>query len=296
MGSRLRLNLVLAAIVIALVFVVLFEPGKESAPETPPLTAFKPETIRRAQIERSGRDTIVLEKQGEKWRITQPLNLPANEFRVTSVLRIAQASSFARFPAGGRDLKQYELDAPAVKLTLNDQVLEFGGVNPLDRRRYVRIGDTIHLTGDDVYFRLTGDATGFVSTALWPDVTAPIEEITAPGLSIRNDGGKWIVTPPIEGLSADDTNKFIDEWKHAQALQVSAYKGLPGAQTVTVRFGGGTPAITFDIVSGETGDLILGRKDLGVQYELAPETRKRLLTLKPAPPPAAESAPQPPSP
>lgn len=283
MGARLRLNLLLAAAVIALVFVVLFEPGKESAPETPPLTAFKPETIRRAQIERAGRDTIVLEKQGEKWRIVQPLNLPANEFRAMSVAKIAQAPSFSHFPATGRDLKQYELDAPGVKLTLNDHVFEFGSVNPLDRRRYVRIGDTIHLTGDDAYFRLTGDATGFVSTALWPDVTAPLEEIKLPDRSVRNDNGKWVVTPPVEGLTADDTNKFIDEWKHAQALQVSTYKGLPGAQTVTVRFGADTPAVTFDIVNAE-GDLILGRKDLGVQYEMAPEARKRLLAPTPTPP------------
>jgi hypothetical protein len=279
MNRRLVLNLSLAGAIIVLALVVILEPGKKT-PELPKITALTPEQITRVQIERSGRDTVVLEKQGEQWRITQPLNLRANEFRVSTVLRVAQTGSHAHFDAAGRDLKQFELDAPKVRLHLGEQLIEFGGVNPLDNRRYLRVGDVIHLTGDDSYFRLITDAASFVSTALLPERAQELSEIRLPDLSVkRGADGKWTVTPPVADLSADDVNKFVDEWRHAQALQVVAYTGTPTGGTATLVIGDGATQFQFDIMADD-GDLVLGRKDAGVQYQFTADARKRMLTLK----------------
>ena len=106
MSQRLTLNLTLAVVIIVLALLVIFEPGKDKAPELPKLTSLLADKIQHVTIERVGRDTLVFEKQGDLWRITQPLQLRANEFRVAAVANAAQASSYARFPQAGRDLKQ----------------------------------------------------------------------------------------------------------------------------------------------------------------------------------------------
>ncbi len=292
MDKRLLLNLSLAAVIIVLALLVIFEPGKAKAPELPKLTSLPADKIEHVTIERTGRDTLVFEKQAGGWRITQPLQLQANEFRVSGITHAAQATSHARFPQAGRDLKQYELDTPKIKLTLDGQLIEFGGVNPLDSRRYVRVGDTIHLIADEVFLRANGDAAGFVSTALLPEHAQELTEIKLPQLTVQRDkdsSGKWITTPAVANLATDDINKFVDEWRHAQALQVSAYNGTPTGEHVTLNFSGTTPPLSFDVMSSKDNDLLLGRKDAGVMYQFTSEIRQRLFTLKPA----SDSAPTP---
>ena len=283
MNKRLSLNLTLAVVIIVLALLVMFEPGKDPAPEPPKLTTLTSDTIQRVMIERLGRDTLVFEKQPDGWRITQPLQLRANVFRIDGVTRAAQTPSHARFPQAGRDLKQYELDAPKIKLTLDSQLIEFGGVNPLDNRRYVRVGDTIHLVADDVFLRANGDVAGFVSSALVPEHAQELTEIKLPQMTVQRDkdSGKWTATPPVADLSADDINKFVDEWRHAQALQVSAYSGTPTGELVTLTFSGATPPLSFELMS-KGDDLILGRKDAGVMYQFIAEARQRMFTLKPS--------------
>lgn len=292
MNRRLALNLSMAGAIIVLALIVIFEPGKETAPENPKISMLPVESITHIEIERTAHDTIKFERQGEHWRNTQPMNLPANDFRVNSIARLAQTTSYGRFSVEGRDLKQYELDNPRIRLHLNDLVLEYGSINPLDKRRYVRAGDTIHLTTDDSFFRLSGDVHGFVSSALIPENAAKLSEIKLPAMTVRSDaaGGKWVVTPEPPNLSADDINKFADEWRHAQALQVSAYSGTPTGETVTLSFRDGLAPMQLDVMTRD-GDLILGHKAIGVQYQFSSDARERLLKLTPAPPPdAAENA------
>lgn len=282
MNQRLAINLALAGAIIVLALVVILEPGKEATPDLPKITALNPEHVMRITVERAGRDTLVFEKQADaSWRMTQPLILRANDFRVSALARAAQTGSHAHFPQTGRDLKQFELDAPKIKLTLNDQIIEFGGVNPLDNRRYVRVADTVHLIGDDVFFRLNGEAAGYISSALIPEHTQELSEIKLPGKTMSRDAssGKWTVAPPVADLTPDDINTFLDEWRHAQALQVSAYNGTPSGEQVTLSFSSTTPPLIYDVL-GKDGDLILGRKDAGVQYQLTAEARQKLFELK----------------
>ena len=91
--------------------------------------------------------------------------------------------------------------------------------------------------------------------------------------------GKWTVTPAVADLTPDEINTFLDEWRHAQAMQVSAYNGTPSSEQITLSFGGTTPPLTYDVL-GKDGDLILGRKDAGVQYQVTAEARHKLFELK----------------
>lgn len=282
MNKRLVINLVLAGVIIVLALVVMFEPGKQAVPDLPKITALKAEHVTHIAVERAGRDTLVFEKQADAaWRMTQPLALRANEFRVDALARAAQTGSHAQFPLAGRDLKQFELDAPIIKLTLNDQMIEFGSVNTLNNRRYVRVADTVHLIGDDVFFRLNGDAAGFISSALVPEHAQDLSAIKLPDRSLNRDASsaKWTVTPEVANLSPDEINTFLDEWRRAQALQVSAYSGTPSSETITLSFSGARPPLVYDVLR-KTDGLILGNKAAGVQYQLTPEVAQRLLELK----------------
>ena len=280
MNTRLGLNLALAGTIIVLALLVILEPGKEKPAESPKLTTLSADSISRITVERAGRDTLVFEKRGSDWHITQPLSLRANDFKVTSLARAAQAASYARFAQAGHDLKQFDLDAPKLKLTLNGQVIEFGSVNPLDNRRYVRVADTVHLIGDEVYARLNGEAAGFVSSALLTDHVQELREIKLLDRTFTRDttSGKWTVTPPVPDFSADELNTYLDEWRHAQALQVSAYSGTPGGTSVTLTAGSDAPLV-FDVRTTDN-ELILGRKEAGVEYHFTPELRQRLLEPK----------------
>ena len=125
----------------------------------PTLTRLQPDQIQEIRIsDLKGRD-IQLHKTAEGWRLGQA---PANTARIRQLLGICATPSLQSFPAPRERLQEFGLNPPPIHLRLNRLELAFGGNDPINGWRYVRIGDVIHLIGDGFQHHLTAPESAFL--------------------------------------------------------------------------------------------------------------------------------------
>jgi hypothetical protein len=279
MGKRMLLNMWLAAALLALVWVVWQEPGQAPKKEAAvKLTAVPATAITKIAITNHD-GTITLGKELGEWRLLEPVAIAANPVRVDDLLQVLQAESLVRFPAAGRDLSQYGLAAPAVKLRVNDTELLFGGVTPVDQQRYVKLGDTIHLIADRYMFDLTGDAAALVSRDLVPHGKR-IVALDLPDKKLsRNEKGEWSMMPADKGVSSDAVQVLVNAWRDVQALRVAAYAKQAAQGEVVIGIEGEQQPLRYQITARKP-DLILARPEIGMQFYVAAEQAESLFSVK----------------
>lgn len=282
MNNRLLLNLGLLALVAALALVAYFQPGVKKPPVPPKLMDLAVADIDRIRIEDRDGKTITLARAGEHWRLVEPVGLPANAFRIESLLRLAGEPSQGRLDAKELELSEFGLDAPRIRLHLNDRELTFGTTEPLAGRRYVRVGDTVHLVTDRYFHLLTGGFTEFADRRLVPAGSRVAELATPDWRLTRAAEGKWTLNPERPGLSADTLNMLVDAWRNAQAIWIQPYEKAEARGQVMVRLEGEEKSLQFDILSREP-EFILARPEMGLQYHLAEDAARGLLEIEEPP-------------
>jgi hypothetical protein len=272
MKSRLFLNLGLLAIIAVLGILAFFEPGKKEA-EKQALAAVDENTL--TMVTLKNKETITFEKKDGHWRLTAPLQAPANEIRVRQLVDIAKSGIDAQYPVQAEDLAKFELDKPKATLILGNTTLVFGGSDPINMRRYVQAGDTLYLVNDDFFHHLTASATDYVDKKLLPE-NAKVREISIPGLkAVLGPDGRWTREPPSE--AKPDLGELATLWATARAIDVRRLEKPVQGDAVRIGLAEGNP-VEFVIVQREP-DLVLARQDLGLQYELTGETARQLLNL-----------------
>ncbi len=282
MSSRTLLNLVLLVTVALLAGVVLWEPGLRGPAPPDRLSHIPARDIRQIAISRPAQADVRLQRRDTRWHLVEPIALPANELRVRSILRVLNATSHGRMRAASQDLERFGLAAPKASLVLDQLRLDFGDSEPLDGRRYVRLGDTVHLTDDDTLHQLTTSAASLVHDGpLGPD-PQPVA-IWLAETSLRLEDKRWILAPERPTVGADAILRLVDAWRQAQAISVRT-AAAPGAdgKTVRVELAGAHRVLEFQALESEH-DLILVRPDVGVQYHLPQPSADRLLRLKGTP-------------
>jgi len=108
-----------------------------------------------------------------------------------------------------------------------------------------------------------------------------------PGFSLRrNEQGTWTRTPELKGLSSDQVNRFVDEWRLARALTVSEYTGRPAHERITVKVTTADSPRTIEFgVLARKPETVLVRRDEKLEYHFPEEIGRRLLELRPEPEP-----------
>lgn len=279
MSKRNLLNLGLLLLIGILVPLAIYEPGIESPLEEQALLDIDRDAVTLVHIERQGQETVAMTRDPlGNWVLNEPLAIGASEFRLSSLLRITEQKSLGSFPADSEHLARYGLDSPRVTLTLNDLKIAFGDTTPLDQRRYVRVGDRVHLVSDTLYYHLIGSYTTFIRQELLPE-GASITALTLPGIKVRWQEDHWQVEPRPEAFSADQVTRLIDAWKLASAVQVKPYDGKEG-EIITIETKGREPSLVF-LLTSRNPDLVLARPDLGIQYHLSDHSADELLNLAP---------------
>ncbi|MBE0510901.1 MAG: DUF4340 domain-containing protein [Gammaproteobacteria bacterium] len=277
LGRRHLVNLLLLAVVLGLVGLVLWEQRAQQAPSVPQLLQIEPAAIQQLRIERTGQAALVLQRlDAERWQLQSPLAIDANGFRIQALLRVSELRSLGSFSVSGAELAVYGLDQPSLRLIINGQLeLVFGGQTTLDYRRYVRLGEQIHIVPDTLYYHLIGDWHGFVSQRLLPE-QARIEALQLPGLSLQRSAEGWQLEPAGALRSADQIQTLLDAWQHPGVVQVRAYAGGAGE---TIRIGlAGMPTLEFLLLEDQ-GEYALARPELGIQYQLSEASAAQLLSL-----------------
>lgn len=280
MRRQALLNLFMLLLVGALTALVLWGPEPEAPVATPLLTELQADRVQRIEITFAERSPVVLLRDGGRWFIDNGQRWPADADRIQRILALTDAVSHARYPVAELDTAEVGLAPPRITLHLDDAVFEFGGQEPLNRYRYLRHGDAVHLVTDTVIHQLSDRPEDLVSRRLLPD-DAKVVGLTLPGLSLQQgEGGAWRSIPPEPGRSQDSFNSFIEGWRYARALQVTPDSGDPGASAdeVIVELGEPAQTVRFALISNDE-DLVLERRDLGLSYSLAAGARERLLKL-----------------
>lgn len=290
-----QLNLVLGAVALAMLGAVLLTQHKKTQKVTP-LTSLSADAISRIAIRHPGKPEIDLEKNNGAWALTAPVAVAADPYEVKSLTDLATAEVRSTIDdLQPQQLKDFGLDPAAYQIVLNDQVLEFGGTEPLRYQRYIKTigaaGAHVALIDDPQSPALDANYSDLVSKRLLPQ-GADVARIEVPGLVVARaaDGPGWTSTPSDAAATSDRLQKLVDAWREASASWNQAVSALapadsnpetaPGHASATVTLSNGS-ALVFRIASREP-QLVLERSDLNVRYNLPKTAADQLLAL-PAP-------------
>lgn len=305
--KRWLLNLALLVFIVVLVLLVKYQPGTSKEKEGPPLTALVPDQITQVRLVRPKQETIVLAKTGQDWMLQAPVRARADSPRVDGLLRLAGLQTEGSFPAIPEELSKYGLDKPAAQVWLNDLEIQFGDAHVFSSRQYVLYNGRIHLIPNSGLRAVTAPTAEFFSTRLLEENRKPVA-FKLPKFSLSLQDGTWKVQGKIpaqngdkdQTLSNDRLNAFAEEWRYARALSVKRYSGKPALDQVRVSFleeptkdAARAPAQTATPPAAKTPktlelailaykpELILYRKDEGLEYAFPQEAGGRLLNLTP---------------
>lgn len=278
MRSRLLLNLFLLLLVGALVLLAVLENSRDSGPEEAPAVGCDPAGVTRIRVERDGAEPVVLAKGADGWRLESPFSARASAYRVSGILSLCRAPSTARLEADTLDLKPMGLAPPRVRMALDGTWIALGDTEPLDMRRYLQLGDTVHLVREDAYRHLAAGAAGLVDPALLPP-GARLTELTLPALALsRTESGAWRVDNGPGPVSQDTIQALLERWRGLSALRVSRAQTRPAGERVTLRLAG-TPAALEFILEQDERELRLTMADSLLTYHLPARMAEDLLRL-----------------
>lgn len=288
MPSRWILNLVLLAVVGVLAALVIIDPGRDGPPAPPSISVQDPAGVSRVSVRRADGPAIELERrEGDRWFLTAPLELPANAFKVRTLLEVATSPGHAQVEEAAADPARFGLAEPRVRLMLDQREYAFGDTQPLSGRRYVRVEGAVYLIDDDAWHVVEGSAAGLVDPSLLPRGAEPVG-LALPGLTIRRADAGWAADPERADLGADDFESLVAAWRDAQALMVTDYDPEAGGEQAVRVWTAGTEAPYIFELRKRDYETVFGRPDLGVEYHLSPVAASRLLA--PDPPPAEAPA------
>lgn len=278
MSSRNLLNLVLFGIVLVLIVIVVVEPGKTPETTLTTLTTLKQDDISHILIQRDTGIDIELQKTGGKWQMLKPFLLPANDFRMQSLLRLLETESYSQNDLSKLDISKFSLDKPRAKITFNHQyTILFGGNEPLQQRRYVQADNTLHLILDTFYYQLAAHETTYLDHSLLGG-KQNINRLELPALTVEFKEGKWHAMPKQENISADAVTDLINQWRNTQAIKMQPVNEVISKDIAKIFFKDQEQPIVFHIQKNK-GETALIRKDIGLAYILSEDVLKKLLNL-----------------
>lgn len=289
--KRSRLNLILAAVLVALgVAVYVAQRPKPKAAE-PPLTALNSATVRHVAVAVPGHKTITLDKdKSGHWMLTAPVQAPADPDEVNGLLNVATSPCEQSVPHADSALANFGLAPPHYTLTFDKTTVDVGASEPIRYRRYVKTGDHVCLVSNPNSQSVTGDYSSLVSKQLVPR-DARIVGVDLPGFSVKQGDGGWQVTPADADAANDAPQKLVDAWAAATAswnTRIGGKNALPADAPVAVVHLKDGRALHFRIAKTKA-QLELARDDLGVIFNLSKIDDQTLLQLqkkaaaKPAP-------------
>jgi hypothetical protein len=247
------------------------------------IAAVKAVEIKRVVIEPRDGKGMILEKQGEDWFLAQPVQARADHSQVDRLLDLLSAKSREKLPA--TDLQRFELDTPELKVSFDGHTVAFGTTNPLSQDQYVLSGEGVYLLS--AYYRslVPQGPERVLAHALFRRDEKPVAFVLK-GFRVEQRDAKWVLSPaPAQDQpSADDFNRWVDDWRYASSLLTQPAGGKAPVETIEVRLADGR-LLALGVRQREP-ELVLVRTDEKLSFHFSGEMARRLLS-----PPAATPAP-----
>jgi hypothetical protein len=280
MNRKSVLNLALLTVVIALALFAYYKPQKGEPAHN--LSAIKAADANSIKIETAGSPPVTLARAGAEWKLTAPVPARADNVQVQRLLEILEATSKDRYPATG--LARYELSEPYARITINQQTFGFGAINQMSREQYVLTQDGIFPVSLRYGTLLPKTYLQVVSRQLFAAEEAPVA-FRFKDFTLAQQDGKWQLTPAAADASADDINRWVDDWKLATALAILPASNRKPEAAIKIKLKAGNE-ITVAVLQHDP-QFVLTRSDQPYEYQLTADTAKRLLA-RPAAAPAVK--------
>ena len=275
MKNRLWINLGLLGLIVILTIFVLSD-GQETEKELQRLSTIDKNTIKQIQVFRKDLDNFQFDKKDNDWFLTSPQQYRANSARINAMLRMLEVESHVQLNPADVDLKQLGLEDSIVTMKLNDHVFKFGNTDAIDQRRYVLFQNKIHLTNDSLYQQLMTNAAFFADPDLIPD-GFKISSIEYPDNMLENVNGQWQLRTLMD-IKPEQLKRIPFNWENAQAISAEAFK--QPEETASIKINSSeNKQIQYVIVKKEP-HLVLGRKDLGIQFHMGSDQTSKLLLIE----------------
>jgi hypothetical protein len=277
MKSRLLVNLALLALVVVVGLAAYFWPEKPAEPAVR-LSELHRDDVTRVRVERRGSPAMELEKLAEgDWRMRAPFSTRADRYQMDRLIDLVSATAKQTLPRAR--LERYDLDPPSVRVTLNDELFEFGATNELTNEQYVAKDDSIYLIPTFYGYNLPMDATKLISHRLLADSEIPVAFDFGAWKVSRDERGDWQISgrAPAKDteISQDDLQQWLAEWRRAGSLTAEPYRGPRARERIAVTLGDGR-VVVFDILSRRQ-DVRMVRTDENILYQFTDDGGGRLL-------------------
>ncbi len=271
------LNLILFVFVIILASTIYLSEQTSSLLDT--LTTTQTDSISSIRILHNN-STTQLEKQlkltqGSQWKITQPVTVNANDFRVNSILKMLNAPVHSHYELSEFIAADIGLSNPPTRIQFNDLLIKFGITNQATNLRYVQINNDVY-TIEDVYYPLLSSHFGTLASLNLIPENSKIKKLILGNQTITKDSnGFW---QSNLNISADAINTIIDYWKTLQAFGVHEYMPRKeSTEEVFIYIEGQKEPVTFVVTDTEPW-LIIARPELKLEYHLDIEAYKKLIS------------------
>jgi len=265
------LNLALFVILVSLATTIYF--SEETDYSLPLLTDADPNNITSINIQHNASETRIVKQQNDHWQITRPIDIAANNFRISSILKLLNAPVHNRYAIKDLDLEKTGLNDPEITVQLDGYTITFGVMNPVTNLRFIKLNDAVY-TIEDVYFPLLSSFFGtLVSLNLLPP-DSNIEKLILMNQTIaKDDKGRWQSNIDI---SADDVVNVIQHWQSQQAFAVHEYIQRGALGEVFIYTKDQQQPVNYVITDIDPW-LIIARPELGLEYHLDVEKYKLLI-------------------
>lgn len=277
MRKKLWLNLALLLLVVGLVLLLMInnksEQAQHNAGKSMRLFDTLAQDVQRIVIERQGKQTVVLQKKQQYWLLAKPALAALSEQRIQHLLTIVEEPIQGKLARQEGDLARFQLDAEQIKLTINDEKITFGMINPVTKNRYVLKNGSIYMIKEIVYGTLGSSVTQLLQHRLLPR-HLQVTQIEAPA-SFYTTATTYEAWHTVEATNIADysDNETI---LGIVSLTLQSHKQQNNNndnKQVTLT------TLVFDILAIKP-TLILGRADLQVKYTIDKETARGLLAIE----------------
>jgi len=288
MKKHLFINLALFTLLLVLGLIVWLDPFSTPEPQTIPLTQVDIASVRKISVSNANQLNFVLELLPEQpkpaWYMTNPLKMPANLVKIQQLLTLLSTNSFRQYRIKSDNLAKLGLEKPGWEIAFDtDQihtVVQFGKTEPIEQKRYVLVGDTVHLIIDRYSQYNVGSPLMLANLDILP-VDKSVKELRLPDQIIKKVDGEWQSTSSGNTISQQTYKNFIDEWRYAQALRV-ALADKPtqtsDAQDVTVILEKAEQPVHF-VIEATDQNYVITNKDWGVRYYLNTSVGEKLMHI-----------------
>ncbi|WP_420428021.1 DUF4340 domain-containing protein [Algiphilus sp.] len=284
------INLVLLFLIGAVAALVWMR-QEPPAPPPEPLLAESTESIQRVGFRIPGGETVMAARSGDGWRLTEPVSAPADNGVINSLLAAVRAPIADRIPAQEVDLTQMGFDQPERYMQFDDVEIAFGAINPVTKKRYVLMDDSVLLIRDPAGASSYHSHVKLVHKAIVPPGRRLVR-VERPGWTLHRDEEGWRVERRdgvAEPVSTERAEAAGEAWTEARAMWTAEPSRDPevGEEKVVLHFADGE---AVELVALRGQQLLLQRTDFAVQYHVARNLTGLLLDLEAPPEAGAEGA------